>query len=175
MDKKFSGKKLYQGKVWKLPDDVDTDTIIPGRYGVLPTAKDMSRHCLEPLRPELAKEAKEGDIFVAGKNFGCGSSREFAPACIEALGVRCIIAKSFARIFYRNAINNGMYLIETDAIYDQCEEGDTITVEVNKHIMLGQNTYPVNPMPDNLFAIIESGGLVNRYRMMNEVKEQEGN
>ena len=95
---------VFTGRIWKLPDDVDTDTIIPGRYGVLPSAEEMSRHCLEPLRPELAAAARPGDIFVAGKNFGCGSSREFAPACIAALGVRCIVAKSFARIFYRNGI-----------------------------------------------------------------------
>ncbi|MBQ6582219.1 MAG: 3-isopropylmalate dehydratase, partial [Mogibacterium sp.] len=108
----------FSGKIWKLPDDVDTDTIIPGRYAACPTALDMSRHCLEPLRPELASTAQPGDIFVAGKNFGCGSSREFAPECIKALGVNCIIAKSFARIFYRNGINNGMFLIETDGLYD---------------------------------------------------------
>ena len=102
---------VFTGRIWKLPDDVDTDTIIPGRYGVLPSAEEMSRHCLEPLRPELAAAARPGDIFVAGKNFGCGSSREFAPACIAALGVRCIVAKSFARIFYCNGINNGMLLI----------------------------------------------------------------
>lgn len=77
---------VFTGRIWKLPDDVDTDTIIPGRYGVLPSAEEMSRHCLEPLRPELAAAARPGDIFVAGKNFGCGSSREFAPACIAALG-----------------------------------------------------------------------------------------
>ena len=82
---------VFTGRIWKLPDDVDTDTIIPGRYGVLPSAEEMSRHCLEPLRPELAAAARPGDIFVAGKNFGCGSSREFAPACIAALGVRCIV------------------------------------------------------------------------------------
>ena len=78
---------VFTGRIWKLPDDVDTDTIIPGRYGVLPSAEEMSRHCLEPLRPELAAAARPGDIFAAGKNFGCGSSREFAPACIAALGV----------------------------------------------------------------------------------------
>ena len=133
----------FSGKIWKLPDDVDTDTIIPGRYGVLPTAKDMSRHCLEPLRPELASEAQPGDIFVAGKNFGCGSSREFAPECIKALGVNCIIAKSFARIFYRNGINNGMFLIECGDVYDLCEEGDTLTVEVNRCIRVNGHEVPI--------------------------------
>ena len=147
----------FSGKIWKLPDDVDTDTIIPGRYGVLPTAKDMSRHCLEPLRPELASEAQPGDIFVAGKNFGCGSSREFAPECIKALGVNCIIAKSFARIFYRNGINNGMFLIETDGLYDLCEEGDIVTVEVNKCIRVNGHEVPIKAIPENLFEIIQNG------------------
>ncbi|MGN0659321.1 MAG: 3-isopropylmalate dehydratase [Emergencia sp.] len=168
MENKFSGR------VWKLPDDVDTDTIIPGRYGVLPTFKDMSEHCLEPLRPELAKEAKPGDIFVAGKNFGCGSSREFAPACINALGVRCIIAKSFARIFYRNGINNGMFLIESDDVYDICEEGDILTVDVNRSITVNGKTVPIREIPENLFAIIQGGGLVEHYRRLNEEKEAEG-
>ena len=161
-------ENTFSGKIWKLPDDVDTDTIIPGRYGVLPNAKEMSKHCLEPLRPELASSVHPGDIFVAGKNFGCGSSREFAPACIEALGVKCIIAKSFARIFYRNGINNGMFLIETDDIYDLCEEGDILTVEVNKSISVNGKTVPIRSFPNNLFEIIKAGGLVPFYRKMNE-------
>ena len=90
---------VFTGRIWKLPDDVDTDTIIPGRYGVLPSAEEMSRHCLEPLRPELAAAARPGDIFVAGKNFGCGSSREFAPACIALPQIRIdepqVVSKSY--------------------------------------------------------------------------------
>lgn len=161
------------GRVWMLPDDVDTDTIIPGRYGVLPDAQAMSRHCLEPLRPELASQVRPGDIFVAGKNFGCGSSREFAPACIAALGVRCIIAKSFARIFYRNGINNGMFLIESPDVYELCREGDILTVEVNRDIQINGKRVPIRPIPDNLFAIIQAGGLVERYRALNEARERE--
>jgi 3-isopropylmalate dehydratase small subunit len=161
----------FSGRIWKLPDDVDTDTIIPGRYGVLPTAKEMSKHCLEPLRPELASTARPGDIFVAGKNFGCGSSREFAPECIKALGVNCIIAKSFARIFYRNGINNGMFLIECDDVYDECKEGDTLTVEVNKCIRVNGKEIAIKEMPENLFEIIKNGGLVEHYSKMNR---QEG-
>ena len=166
MEEKFSGK------VWKFPDDVDTDTIIPGRYGVLPTAKDMSRHCMEPLRPEFASKAQPGDIIVAGKNFGCGSSREQAPECIKALGIRCIIAKSFARIFYRNGINNGMLLIESKDVPDNCEEGDIVTVEVNRRIVVNGREFPITKIPDNLFSIIKDGGLVNSYRKKNEQKEQ---
>lgn len=167
-------EKTLQGRIWKLPDDVDTDTIIPGRYGVLPTFEEMGRHCLEPLRPELAAEARPGDIFVAGKNFGCGSSREFAPACICALGVRCIVAKSFARIFYRNGINNGMILIESDDVYDLCEDGDVMTVDVNRSITVNGKTVPIREIPENLFAIIEGGGLVAHYRRLNEAAEADG-
>lgn len=163
----------FSGKAWKLPDDVDTDNIIPGRYGVLPTAKDMSKHCLELLRPEFASQAQPGDILVAGKNFGCGSSREQAPACIAALGIRCIIAKSFARIFYRNGINNGMFLIESKDLPDNCAEGDIVTVEVNRQITVNGRDFPIQSIPDNLFEIIKNGGLVNCYRMKNEAKERE--
>ena len=159
------------GKVWILPDDVDTDTIIPGRYGVLPDAKAMSKHCLEPLRPELAATLVPGDIFVAGKNFGCGSSREQAPACIAALGVKCIIAKSFARIFYRNGINNGMLLIESPDVPDNCEEGDIITVEINDKITVNGKSFSIPQFPDNVHAIIKDGGLVERYKKLNEEKE----
>lgn len=165
-------EELFCGRIWKLPDDVDTDTIIPGRYGVLPTALDMSRHCLEPLFPELALKVKEGDIFVAGKNFGCGSSREFAPACIKALGVRCIIAKSFARIFYRNGINNGMFLIECPELYEHCREGDILTVKVNESVTVHGQTFPIAKIPDNLYKIIAGGGLVAHYRQLNEKEEE---
>ncbi len=164
-------ENLLVGKVWKLPDDVDTDTIIPGRYGVLPTAKAMSRHCMETLRPELASSVSPGDIFVAGKNFGCGSSREQAPACIAALGVKVIIAKSFARIFYRNGINNGMMLIESPDVPDNCEEGDIITIDVNKSITVNGKAFAFPIFPDNVSAIIKDGGLVERYKRMNEEKE----
>ncbi len=162
-----------QGKVWLLPDDVDTDTIIPGRYGVLPTLKDMSKHCLEPLRPEFSKEVQTGDILVAGKNFGCGSSREQAPGCILASGVKCIIAKSFARIFYRNGINNGMLLIESKDVPEAVKEGDVIEVILNDAIIVNGNRYKIPKMPENLYQIIEEGGLVPSYRKRNEALESE--
>ena len=100
------------GKVWVLGDDIDTDIIIPTEYLALKTIDDMKQYGFSPLRPELAAQIKPGDIIVAGKNFGCGSSREQAPEIIKALGVQCVIAKSFARIFFRNSINNGLLLIE---------------------------------------------------------------
>lgn len=158
----------FCGRIWKFPDDVDTDTIIPGRYGVLPTPREMSRHCMEPLRPEFAGLAKPGDIIVAGKNFGCGSSREQAPACITALGISCIVAVSFARIFFRNGINNGMLLIESRAAPEACIEGELLRVEVNRRLVTADGrAFPLQVLPENLMAILGDGGLVNRMRRLN--------
>ena len=112
----------YTGKVWVLGDDIDTDIIIPTEYLALKTIEDMKQYGFSPLRPELAGQIQPGDIIVAGKNFGCGSSREQAPEVIKALGIPCIIAKSFARIFYRNALNNGLLLTGT-AGASRCGEG----------------------------------------------------
>ena len=124
----------FSGKVWVLGDDIDTDIIIPTEYLALKTVKDMAPYGFSPLRPELAGKIEEGDIIVAGKNFGCGSSREQAPEIIKALGIKCVIAKSFARIFYRNSINNGLLLIENNELVNDVKEGDEITVEVNNAI-----------------------------------------
>lgn len=164
-------EKIFSGKVWKLGDDIDTDTIIAGRHGVILDKKEMGSHCLETLRPEFAKEVKPGDILVAGKNFGCGSSREMAAEAINVHGVYCIIAKSFARIFFRNAINNGMILIESDEIPDACQEGDIITVEVNHCVRVNGKEFEINKIPDNLFQIISDGGLVkSTIKKMEELK-----
>jgi 3-isopropylmalate/(R)-2-methylmalate dehydratase small subunit len=153
-------ERVFSGKIWKLGDDIDTDTIIAGRHGVILDKKEMGSHCLETLRPEFASEVKEGDIIVAGKNFGCGSSREMAAEAINVNGVYCIIAKSFARIFFRNAINNGMILIESDEIPEACQEGDILTVEVNKCVRVNGKEFAIPTIPDNLFEIISDGGLV---------------
>lgn len=163
--------KVFSGRVWKLPDDVDTDTIIAGRHEVILDKKEMGSHCLETLRPEFASEVKEGDILVAGKNFGCGSSREMAAEAINVNGVYCIIAKSFARIFFRNAINNGMLLIESDEIPESCSEGDTLTVEVNKEVRVNGKVFEIPTIPDNLFQIIQDGGLIpNTIKRMEEME-----
>ena len=122
------------GKVWVLGDDIDTDIIIPTEYLALKTIDDMKQYGFSPLRPELAGQIKPGDIIVAGKNFGCGSSREQAPEIIKALGIQCVIAKSFARIFFRNSINNGLLLIEQPTLHDDIKEGDTVSVVMNEHI-----------------------------------------
>ena len=113
--------ETFTGKVWVLGDDIDTDIIIPTEYLALKTVQDMAPYAFSPLRPELASQIKPGDIIVAGKNFGCGSSREQAPEIIKALGIRCVIARSFARIFFRNSINNGLLLIENPDLRDELE------------------------------------------------------
>ncbi len=156
-----------KGNVWLLGDDIDTDIIIPTEYLALKTVDDMKPYAFSPLRPELAEKIKEGDILVAGKNFGCGSSREQAPEIIKALGIKCVIAKSFARIFFRNSINNGLLLIEQDSLCDQVEEGDEITVAIGDYISHKGKTYPIVPLPDNLLEIINAGGLVNAMRRRN--------
>ena len=157
----------YTGKVWVLGDDIDTDIIIPTEYLALKTIDDMKQYGFSPLRPELAGQIKPGDIIVAGKNFGCGSSREQAPEVIKALGIPCIIAKSFARIFYRNALNNGLLLLEQPELHDVVKEGDTITVTVNEAVDYNGKKYPIASLPDNLMEIIEAGGLVKAMSKRN--------
>lgn len=157
----------YTGKVWVLGDDIDTDIIIPTEYLALKTIEDMKQYGFSPLRPELAGQIKPGDIIVAGKNFGCGSSREQAPEVIKALGIPCIIAKSFARIFYRNALNNGLLLLEQPELHDVVKEGDTITVTVNEDVEYNGKKYPIASLPENLMEIIEDGGLVKAMRKRN--------
>ena len=157
----------YTGKVWVLGDDIDTDIIIPTEYLALKTIEDMKQYGFSPLRPELAGQIQPGDIIVAGKNFGCGSSREQAPEVIKALGIPCIIAKSFARIFYRNALNNGLLLLEQPELHDVVKEGDTITVTVNEDVDYNGKKYPIASLPENLMEIIEAGGLVKAMRRRN--------
>lgn len=157
----------FTGKVWLLGDDIDTDIIMPTEYLALKTVEDMKPYAFSPLRPELASQIMPGDILVAGSNFGCGSSREQAPEVIKALGVRCVIAKSYARIFFRNSINNGLLLIENQDIQADVKEGDEITVTVNAHIALGKKRYPIASLPENLVDILQAGGLVKAMRRRN--------
>lgn len=159
----------FTGKVWLLGDDIDTDIIIPTEYLALPSVEDMKKYAFSPLREELAGQIREGDIIVAGKNFGCGSSREQAPEIIKQLGVRCVIAKSFARIFFRNAINNGLLLIESSALRDDVTEGDVITVTMGDKIHAGDKDYPITPLPENLMDILNAGGLVKAMQARNGV------
>ena len=159
--------ETLKGKVWVLGDDIDTDIIIPTDYLALKTIDDMKQYAFSPLRPELAKLIRDGDMIVAGKNFGCGSSREQAPEIIKALNIKCVIAKSFARIFFRNAINNGLLLIEHPTLSDEVKEGDEIEVQVNHSIKHNGVEYEITSLPQNLLDIINAGGLVQAMRKKN--------
>lgn len=152
--------RALEGRVWKFGDDIDTDIIIPTQHLSYASWEEVKRHMFEPLRPELAQKIREGDILVAGSNFGCGSSREQAAEVIATSGIRCIIAKSFARIFFRNAINNGVLLIECPALPDHVREGDTVKVIINDCILHQGKRYPIPQMPENLYRLIMAGGLV---------------
>ena len=160
----------FTGKIWVLGDDIDTDIIIPTEYLALKTVQDMAPYAFSPLRPELARQIQEGDIIVAGKNFGCGSSREQAPEIIKALGIRCVVAKSFARIFFRNSINNGLLLIENDKLQSDVKEGDEITVAINEYIECHEKQYLITSLPENLVEILNAGGLVRAMQKRNHVK-----
>ena len=157
----------FTGKVWVLGDDIDTDIIIPTEYLALKTIDEMKQYGFSQLRPELAAQIQKGDSIVAGKHFGCGSSREQAPEIIKALGIQCVIAKSFARIFFRNSINNGLLLIEQQELHNDIKEGDTVTVVMNEHVDYDGKQYPIASLPENLMSIIQAGGLVKAMRKLN--------
>ncbi len=153
-----------KGKIWKFGDDIDTDQILPSQYLVLPSVIEMSEHAMEPLMPDFSERYSAGDIIAAGKNFGCGSSREQAPAVLKEMGVRIIIAESFARIFFRNAINLGILLIELNNT-EKISTGDTVNVTDSEVMNLTtQKTYDFIPLTDFLKNIVAKGGLVNYLR-----------
>lgn len=154
-------------KIWKLDNDIDTDIILPTEYLAFETVGEMKPYAFSPLRPDLAAQIQPGDMIVAGSNFGCGSSREQAPEVVKALGISCIVAKSFARIFFRNAINNGLLLIEQPDLYDEVNEGDEAEVIPGKEIIVNGKSYPIASLPENLTEILEAGGLVKAMRKRN--------
>ena len=155
------------GTVHKYGDNVDTDVIIPARYLNSSDPAELAKSCMEDIDPDFVKRVQKGDIMVANKNFGCGSSREQAPEIIKALGVQCVIAKSFARIFFRNSINNGLLLIEQPDLHDNVKEGDQVTVVMNEHVEHNGKQYPIASLPENLMDIIQAGGLVKAMRKLN--------
>lgn len=155
------------GTVHKYGDNVDTDVIIPARYLNSSDPAELAKSCMEDIDPDFVKRVQKGDIMVANKNFGCGSSREQAPEIIKALGIQCVIAKSFARIFFRNSINNGLLLIEQPDLHDDIKEGDTVTVVMNEHVDYNGKQYPIASLPENLMSIIQAGGLVKAMRKLN--------
>ena len=152
-----------QGKVFKYPDNVDTDVIIPARYLNTANARELALHCMEDIDTEFVQNVKPGDIMVAGWNFGCGSSREHAPLVIKTCGTGCVIAKSFARIFYRNAINIGLPILECPEAAEEIAADDEVSVDfdtgVISDITTGK-TYKAQPLPPFIQNIIEKGGLL---------------
>jgi 3-isopropylmalate/(R)-2-methylmalate dehydratase small subunit len=157
------------GKAWKFGDDVDTDAIIPARYLNTSDPKVLAAHCMEDADPEFAGKVKPGEMIVAGKNFGCGSSREHAPIAIKGAGVSCVIAHSFARIFYRNAFNMGLPILESPEAAAAIATGDEVEVDLDGGKILNRSrgeSYQAQPVPPFMQKLLEAGGL------MQYVKEQ---
>jgi len=156
-----------KGKVFKFGDDIDTDIIIPARYLNTTDHKILGEHCMEPADPDFAKKVRPGDIVVAGKNFGSGSSREHAPIAIKAAGIRLVIAKSYARIFYRNAFNTGLPLLESDAASREIKSGDKLEVDLEAGIILDKTSgkkYQAKPVPEFMLSLIKNKGLVGHLK-----------
>ncbi len=151
-------------RAWKFGDDVDTDAIIPGRFLTINDPKELAKHAFEGVRPDFRPST--GDVVVAGENFGCGSSREHAPLALKGAGIKCVIAKSFARIFFRNSINIGLAMLECREA-DRIADGDILEIEGNtiKNLTRGE-TYEAAPLPGFLAEIVESGGLIEYARAM---------
>ena len=158
-----------QGHVFKYPDNVHTDVIIPARYLNTSDAKELARHCMEDIDTEYVKKVQPGDIMVAGWNFGCGSSREHAPLVIKTCGTGCGIAKSFARIFYRNAINIGMPILECEAAAEEIQPGDEVAIDFDTGVITNitsGKTYQAEPFPEFIQNIIKKGGLLASLKEM---------
>ena len=153
-----------KGKAWKFGADVDTDAIIPSRYLNTTDHKELAKHCMEDADPNFMKKMKVGDIIVADKNFGCGSSREHAPISIKAAGISCVIAKSFARIFYRNSFNMGLPIFESAGASEKIKEGDEIELDPSTgviHNLTKKEKYQAKPIPPFMQKLINAGGLMN--------------
>ena len=159
------------GSVFKYPDNVDTDVIIPARHLNTQDAKELASHCMEDIDKDFINNVKDGDIMVGGWNFGCGSSREHAPVVLKVKGIKCIVADSFARIFYRNAINIGLPVLEIGADVEKIEPGDKIDVDVNKgeiKILNKNITIKTKPLPEFIQHIADCGGLINYIKGENK-------
>jgi 3-isopropylmalate/(R)-2-methylmalate dehydratase small subunit len=155
---------MLSGRVWKFGDNIDTDIIIPARYLGHTDPRVLGEHCMEHLSPGFAKKVKKGDIIVAGANFGCGSSREHAPVALLAIGIQVVIAKSFARIFYRNSFNKALALLEAD-IYDAVDEGETIEVDLASGLIkTARIETRAKPIPPFMLELISEGGLMNHLK-----------
>ena len=153
---------ILQGKVWKYGDDVNTDVLFPGKYTYsINDPNEMAKHALEDLDPHFAREVQKDDIIVAGKNFGCGSSREQAAFCLKYAKVGAVLAKSFARIFFRNAINAGLALIQCPEAVDAIESGEIVSIDFEKgELTCKAGVFRFLPLPDFILRIIQDGGLI---------------
>lgn len=159
----MSKNKVLSGKAWRFGDDVDTDAIIPARYLNTSDPDELAAHCMEDADPDFPKKVSAGDVIIGGKNFGCGSSREHAPIAIKAAGVSCVIAGSFARIFYRNAFNMGLPIFESAQAAKAINTGDEVQVDpatgIIRNIVTGEE-YFAEPYPPFMMDLIEAGGLI---------------
>jgi 3-isopropylmalate/(R)-2-methylmalate dehydratase small subunit len=152
-----------KGAVWKYGDNVDTDVIIPARYLSMSTPEELARHCMEDLDPTFFASVRPGDVIVAGENFGCGSSREHAPLAIKGAGVSCVVARSFARIFYRNAVNVGLPILECPAAVEDADRGHCLEIDLaagHVHNLTTGGVYQAEPYPPFMMDIIHAGGLI---------------
>lgn len=156
-----------KGSVFKYPDNVDTDVIIPARYLNTQNAQELAAHCMEDIDKSFVEQVRPGDVMVGGWNFGCGSSREHAPLCIKTAGISVVIAKSFARIFYRNSINIGLPILECPEAADAIAAGDTVRVDFDTGLITDETTgctFQAQPFPPFIQEIIAAGGLMNSIR-----------
>ncbi len=156
-----------KGRVHKYGDNVDTDVIIPARYLNTSNHKELASHCMEDIDREFTSKVQPGDIIVGGANFGCGSSREHAPISIKESGISCVIAKTFARIFFRNALNIGLAILESEEASEKIEDGDMVSIDFDTGIITNETKceqYQAQPFPDFIKKIIDSNGLMNSLK-----------
>lgn len=168
---------IVQGKVFKYGNDIDTDVIIPARHLNVTDPMELAKHCMEDIDKNFIKDVNEGDIMVALKNFGCGSSREHAPIAIKASGISCVIAKSYARIFYRNAFNIGLPILECDEAAEKIEAGDKVSVDFKNGVIMNitkNETYHAEQFPEFIEQIINADGLVNYVKNKLNVLKHNG-
>jgi 3-isopropylmalate dehydratase small subunit len=167
-----------EGRVWKFGHNVDTDVMAPGRYISLPIAQ-LAPHCLEVLDPRFGKEAARGDLLLAGRNFGCGSSREHAPQALKLLGIGCVLAESFARIFYRNAIAIGLPVLPVGGLglWEETEPGDRLSADLVTGMVTNHRTgitYRARPLPERMLAVLAEGGIVPALKRLAAEQRREG-
>lgn len=159
-----------KGKVFKFGNDIDTDIILPGRYLIYTDEEELSKHCMEGLVSDFKSQVNTGDFILGGTNFGCGSSREHAPIAIKGCGISAVIAESFARIFYRNATNVGVPLLEAPGVSEIIEDGEEIEVDMEKGLIISESGKEIEfkKLPPFMLEILESGGLISYLKKQNE-------